>query len=95
MNRNSKQLFANGLGSVSIFLCKKEKLRDFLYRFSSGAVFQTLDAQKYFNSIVRDSTVISNFIDLSNYAEPISWNQRKSEIVSVGRLTKCKESSRC
>lgn len=72
------------------FSYAKRKMRDFLYRFSSGAVFQTLDAQKYFNNIVRDSTVISNFIDLSIMPEPISWNQRKNEIVSVGRLTNAK-----
>lgn len=68
----------------------KRKLRDFLYRISSGAVFQTLDAQKYFNNIVKDSTVIPNFIDLSIMPDSISWNQRKNEIVSVGRLTNAK-----
>lgn len=60
-------------------------LRNILYRFADGVVFQTLDAQNFFpNRIKKKSTIIINPID--NILPKPSSKNREKNIVAVGRL---------
>lgn len=65
-------------------------VRDILYNYASGAVFQTAAAQDYFKKIIRDSIIIPNFIDSQNLPAVVPWKDRKNIIVSVGRLVQAK-----
>lgn len=65
-------------------------VRDFLYRYADGAVFQTVDAQNYFSSIVKNSEVIPNFIDDDILPKPVHFETRKNIICSAGRLEEAK-----
>ncbi|MEH7577967.1 glycosyltransferase [Priestia megaterium] len=65
------------------------KLRDFLYRFSDGFVFQTNDAKKYFNGIIQDKgTIIPNPVK----TELPLWNESKESktIITACRLSRQK-----
>lgn len=65
------------------------RIRDFLYRFSNGFVFQTNDAKKYFNRSIQDKgTVIPNPIK-SNLP---FWNDKKDNntIITACRLSRQK-----
>lgn len=65
-------------------------LRNIFYRFSDGYVFQTNDAKNFFNKKIRKkSIVIHNPVHIVCNGERQDNNIRK-EIVSVGRLTECK-----
>jgi GalNAc-alpha-(1->4)-GalNAc-alpha-(1->3)-diNAcBac-PP-undecaprenol alpha-1,4-N-acetyl-D-galactosaminyltransferase len=64
--------------------------RDYIYRFTTGAVFQTLDAQNYFRNIIKDSVVIPNFIDDTSLPEPLLWKVRDNMIITAGRLSDAK-----
>lgn len=66
-------------------------IRDKLYRYASAAVFQTVDAQKYFSNIILESIIIPNFIDVQNLPDIVDFKLRKPIIVSVGRLTSAKD----
>lgn len=62
-------------------------IRKYYYRFTAGAVFQTQDAQLYFNKIIKNkSIVIQNSIDVSSLPDCVPFSKRKNVIVSVGRL---------
>ena len=65
--------------------------RNFLYRFSDGAVFQSNNNKAYFSKTVqKKSAVIFNPIDLKEYKGCAFNSPKKLEIVSVGRLIKQK-----
>ena len=67
--------------------------RNYVMKNSSGIVFQTQNAQHYFNSdIIKKSVVIHNpvYISKEQYA---LYNDGKHRIVSVGRLNKQKNYS--
>ena len=64
-------------------------MRDLLYRFSDGFVFQTADAKKYFSPIIQErGTIIHNPI-LSNLPY---WNENSTEktIITACRLVRQK-----
>lgn len=62
-------------------------LRDTLYRFADGAVFQTSRNKAYFPKSVREkATVIFNPVAMDNYAGLALHTPKKKKIVSVGRL---------
>ena len=67
-------------------------LRNFLYRFADGIVLQNSTNQKYFSKCVqKKSTVIFNPVDLGEYnGAALRCEDKKKEIVSVGRLIKQK-----
>lgn len=65
--------------------------RNFLYRFATGAVLQTQEAQLYFRDIVKNSVVIPNFVDLSTFPKVVDWSERENTIVAVGRLVEAKD----
>lgn len=65
-------------------------LRYFLYRKTDGAVFQSEYAQKYLNSLVRNSIIVPNFIETSKLPSVIPLQNRLKKIVSVGRLVDVK-----
>jgi GalNAc-alpha-(1->4)-GalNAc-alpha-(1->3)-diNAcBac-PP-undecaprenol alpha-1,4-N-acetyl-D-galactosaminyltransferase len=64
-------------------------VRDFLYNFADGLVFQTPDAKKYFSEKIQDkSTIISNPLS-SELLQPFT-GERNKVIVTATRLDKQK-----
>lgn len=67
------------------------KLRDFLYEFADGVVFQSLRNQKYFSKRIQNkSTVIFNPVNLGEKTGLALKTEHKKEIVSIGRLMPAK-----
>ncbi|MEZ3433411.1 MAG: glycosyltransferase [Lachnospiraceae bacterium] len=63
------------------------QIRNILYRFADGAVFQSKNNQEYFSNYVqKKSTVIYNPVDVGKYKRIALKTQRKDKIVVVGRL---------
>ena len=63
------------------------KLRDFLYRFADGVVFQTTHNRDYFpQSVKKKSTVIANPVDLKELSGTALLARKEKTIVSVGRI---------
>ncbi len=72
----------------------KRCLRDLLYPHCTGIVFQTKGAQSFFpDKVQRKSTIISNPIFISMENSSYTAQNRKKEIVAVGRLEKQKNHS--
>ncbi|EOV9526571.1 glycosyltransferase family 4 protein [Bacillus cytotoxicus] len=65
------------------------RVRDFLYRFCDGFVFQTEDAKKYFSSRIQEKGVVIPNPITSNLPY---WNEENSEktIITASRLNKQK-----
>lgn len=71
--------------------CKRKILMKWLYPFADGFVFQTEEAQKFFNKkIQKKSTIIPNPIKKDFLARNRYKGKNENIIVSVGRLEKQK-----
>ncbi len=70
------------------------KLRDIMYRFSSGVVLQNENNKKYFSKCVqKKSYVVFNPVDSEGYKGVALATQKEKKIVSVGRLIKQKNNA--
>lgn len=90
----------NLYNKIKVIVCERQDphafswiyktLRNSLYHFSDGAVFQTTEAQKYFMNICKNSVIIPNFIDDRKLPIPSPYEMRHNRILCVGRLEKVK-----
>ena len=69
---------------------KNKLLMKLLYPKCDGAVFQTSDAEKYFNNIIKNRIVIYNPLSHLFLNKKIDRKEKEKTIVSVGRLEKQK-----
>lgn len=74
----------------AVYPARFKMIRYFAYRFATGAIFQTSEAQKHFDFLPRlIKTVIPNPLDISNLPQ-VHHETRNPRIVNTARLVNAK-----
>ena len=94
-NANTISILASSGLKIPVIVCERSdpylesnakiKMMRQLYRFASGAVFKTTGAQQYYKW-VKNSVVIANPIEKSEFRVNKKFSERKMSIAAVSRL---------
>ncbi|WP_280770890.1 glycosyltransferase family 4 protein [Salipaludibacillus daqingensis] len=67
----------------------KRRVREWAYRLADGLVFQTEDAQHYFDKVIQDKSIVIPNPIKGDLPEPF-MGERTKKIIAIGRLEKQK-----